>query len=316
MSNVLVVGGAGYVGGHLSSTLVIENHNVRVIDNLTYEESYLKDIDFIFGDVCAIDTFEKHLKWADCIIWLAAIVGDSACALNPELTQKTNVSSVQELVKRTDARIIFPSTCSIYGAQTGILTENSATNPLSLYAESKLQAEEILQSARSQVLIFRLGTLFGISDEFSRLRTDLVLNHLTIKAFMEKRLVVFGGAQYRPLLHVKDFATAALPNIRSNRTGIYNLHCENISISALAKRIQEFVPDTKIITTEMSFQDSRNYRVSSDKAREKLFFEPKYSIDYGISEILKVAKEKRIRNFDNPRFTNSNYLKVRLNLDG
>jgi nucleoside-diphosphate-sugar epimerase len=310
MAKVLVVGGAGYVGGFLTSSLLLAGHTVKIIDNLTYEESYLKNVDFIYGDIRNMEPLKKHIQWADCIIWLAAIVGDSACALNSELTRKINIDSLKILVGMTDSRIIFPSTCSVYGAQSGTLTEESETKPLSLYAESKLEAEKILLSSKSQVLIFRLGTLFGISDEFSRIRTDLVLNFLTIRACLEKKMVVFGGQQYRPLLHVKDFSTAAIPHITTNLTGIFNIHFENLAIYELAKKINSFVPDSVIDITEMTFQDSRNYRVSSSKAKEILEFDPIYSVDFGINEIIKIISERRIVNFDNPRFTNSHYLKL------
>jgi nucleoside-diphosphate-sugar epimerase len=192
----------------------------------------------------------------------------------------------------------------VYGAQDGLLTEESPFAPLSLYAESKIEAEKILLAAPNETLIFRLGTLFGLSDTYSRLRVDLVLNVLTIRAVREGHMSVFGGQQYRPLLHVRDVATAMVPQIDTHATGIYNLHTENMTIIQLAERIQKYLPGTRIDITESSFQDSRNYMVSSDKARNELGFAPKWSIDEGIQEIRDAISAHRIPNVNIPRFSN------------
>lgn len=310
MSKVLVVGGAGYVGGSLTDQALAAGHEVRVLDNLTYEDSFLKNVDFAFGDILDFKTIEKHLSWADTVVWLSALVGDPACAINPKLTRQTNVEAVRNLVCSFGGRIIFPSTCSVYGAQDGILDEKSPTGPLSLYAESKLEAESILTMASNPTLIFRLGTLFGISDSFARLRVDLVLNVLTIRAILEGTMSVFGGEQYRPLLHVRDVATAAIPHINTDANGIFNLHTENVTVLDIAKRIQKIVSEAEIEQTEISFQDARNYRVNSDKARTELRFAPKWTIENGIQEVADVIWNKRIKDVSNPRFNNSESLRL------
>ena len=312
MAKVLIVGGAGYVGGYMTDAAVMAGHEVRVIDNLTYEDEYLKSVNFFFGDITNFSEIQVHLKWADCVIWLAAFVGDPACAINPKLTMRTNVQTVKQLTENFGGRIIFPSTCSVYGAQNELLDESSPTSPLSLYAESKLEAEEILSKASNSTVIFRLGTLFGLSDTYSRLRVDLVLNALSIRAVLEGTMSVFGGQQYRPLLHVRDVATAVIPQIESSSRGIYNLHTENITILELAERIKKIVPLSEVEQTEVSFQDSRNYKVSSDKAINQLGFKPKWTIEDGILEITKTISSKRIKNVSNPRFNNSETLKIQL----
>lgn len=304
MSKVLVVGGAGYVGGHLVDEAIKAGHAVRVYDKLLYEDAYLKDVDFHFGDILDREKLGQHLDWADCVIWLAAFVGDPACALNPELTIKTNVESLKNLVADYRGRIIFPSTCSVYGAQLGMLDEQSPFEPLSIYAESKIQAEKVLLDAPNETLIFRLGTLFGLSDTYSRLRVDLVLNVLTIRAVREGHMSVFGGQQFRPLLHVRDVATAMVPQIDSKSTGVFNLHTENLTIIQLAERIQKYVPDASVEITESSFQDARNYMVSSDKARTELGFAPRWSIDDGIVELREAISQNRIPDVGLPRFSN------------
>lgn len=310
MSKVLVVGGAGYVGGSLTDQAISAGHEVRVLDNLTYEDSFLKNVDFAFGDILDFKTVEKHLSWADSVVWLSALVGDPACAINPKLTRQTNVEAVRNLVNSFGGQVIFPSTCSVYGAQDGVLDEASPTGPLSLYAESKLEAESILTKAKNSTLIFRLGTLFGISDSFARLRVDLVLNVLTIRAILEGSMSVFGGEQYRPLLHVRDVATAAIPHIGSEIQGIFNLHTENVTVLEIAQRIQKIVAEAKIEQTEISFQDARNYRVNSDAARSILGFAPKWTIEDGIQEVAEVIWNKRIKDVSNPRFNNSESLRL------
>jgi nucleoside-diphosphate-sugar epimerase len=312
MSKVLIVGGAGYVGGYMVDLAKLAGHEVRVVDNLTYEDEYLKDVEFFYGDILDFETIETHLTWADVVIWLAAFVGDPACAINPDLTIKTNVGSIKNLVSSFGGRIIFPSTCSVYGAQDSILDESSPTAPLSLYAESKLEAEAILMESKNSVLIFRLGTLFGLSDTHSRLRVDLVLNALTIRAVLEGKMSVFGGNQFRPLLHVRDVATAVIPQIDTQNEGVFNLHTTNITILELAERIQKILPSTKIEKTDISFQDARNYRVSSEKARSHLGIESVWTIDQGIHEVAQVIKSKRIKDVANPRFNNSETLKIQI----
>ena len=231
--NILVVGGAGYVGGGIVDKLK-EVHNVTVYDSLIYEESYRKDVNFVYGDVRDHNKLLPLLKENDAVIWLAALVGDGACAINPGLTFEINSESVKFLAENFNKRIVFLSTCSVYGAQEGLLDESSSINPLSEYASSKVQAEEYLQN--SNAIIFRLGTLFGISDEFSRIRLDLVVNILVTKALTEGKLTVFGGEQWRPLLHVTDVANAIAHTINSEVTGIFNLHYENFKIIDIAKQ--------------------------------------------------------------------------------
>lgn len=304
MARTLIVGGAGYVGGYLTDLAVESGHEVRVFDKLLYEDAYLKDVDFYFGDILDSNALRPHLEWADTVIWLAALVGDPACALNPELTINTNVNSIKNLIADFSGRIIFLSTCSIYGAQLGLLTEDSPFDPLSLYAESKISAEKILLEAPNDVLIFRLGTLFGLSDTYSRIRVDLVLNVLTIRAVQEGHMSVFGGQQYRPLLHVRDVATAVVPQIDTKATGVFNLHAENMTIIQLAERIQKLVPSAGIEITQSSFQDARNYMVSSEKAEKELGFKPRWTVEDGIREIRDLISQRRIPRVNIPRFSN------------
>jgi nucleoside-diphosphate-sugar epimerase len=177
------------------------------------------------------NAFIPYLDWADAVIWLAALVGDPACALNPGVTEKINVDTVDWLCRTFDGRIIFPSTCSVYGANEQQVDEKSATDPLSLYAKGKLEAESVIMRRRPDSLIFRLATLAGVGDTYSRIRMDLVVNLLVMRAKLVGQLQVFGGEQYRPMLHVRDVATAIVPQIKGDASGIYNLGAENDTIA-------------------------------------------------------------------------------------
>ena len=306
---ILVVGGAGYVGGVIVDLLLAKkNYEVTVYDNLLYEDSYRKDCKFLNGDIRDKKFYKNNLNKYDVIVWLAALVGDGACAINPGLTDEVNFQTLKKLCKVYKKRIIFISTCSVYGAQEGILNEKSSVNPLSHYASSKLKCENILKNKNS--IIFRLGTLFGVSDNYSRIRMDLVVNTLSAKAFFEKKMSVFGGEQYRPLLHVKDVARAIEIAISSKKKGIYNLSYKNMKIIDIAKEIQKYFGNTKIIKTQIKFQDARNYKVSNFKATKELKFKAKYDLKYGIEELKKLLFEKRIKNFNDPRYTNQKYLEI------
>jgi nucleoside-diphosphate-sugar epimerase len=307
MSNVLVVGGAGYVGGGVTDALTSAGHCVRVYDILLYEDVYLKPVDFYYGDVRNVSTLRPHLAWADTVVWLAALVGDGACSLDAELTREINVESVRSLVQNCDRRIIYMSTCSVYGAGEGLLTEDSPTNPLSLYAATKLEAEELLRPTGA--LVFRLGTLFGLGDTYSRIRMDLVVNTLTVKACLYRRISVFGGEQYRPLHHVKDVAPPVLANMASGHAGIHNLHAVNVRIADLADTLRRHVPDLQIRRTATKFQDSRNYMVSSEKAESAFDFRPTHTVEDGIREIKALVEDGRIRDISSPRYSNTDFLR-------
>ncbi len=303
---VLVVGGAGYVGGAVTDLLKETRYDFKVYDAILYEEDYRKPVPFVFGDVRDIGRLKPLLSWADTVIWLAALVGDGACQLNPDVAMEINQKSVEWLAGKFDGRIIFLSTCSVYGAQDRELDEESPTDPLSVYAVTKLAAEQAL--AGKNAITFRLGTLFGVSDLFARVRLDLVVNTLVIKASTTNTIKVYGGDQFRPLLHVRDAARAIVDNLDTTHTGVFNLNRQNVRIIDLAYQVRNHFPDLEIERTEMKFQDSRNYRVRSDKANELLGFLPSLSIDDGIEEIKELAVNRRIRDFNNPRYTNHTFL--------
>jgi nucleoside-diphosphate-sugar epimerase len=303
---VLIVGGAGYIGGALTDILMKTDHDIRVYDALLFEESYLKDVPFVFGDIRNKEHLKQNLEWADAVVWLAALVGDGACAINPEISTELNQDMVKWLADNFDGRIVFMSTCSVYGEHDKMLDEESPTNPLSVYAVTKLAAEDHLKDKNA--IIFRLGTIFGLGDNHARIRLDLVLNTLTTKALIEGKIKVFGGEQWRPLLHARDAAQAVADNLETSHTGIYNLHQENVKIIDLAREVEKHVPDLEMEIVDIKFQDARNYKVSSDKARTVLGFNPKFTAEDGIKEVKKLIEERRIKDVNNPRYSNQSFL--------
>ena len=304
---ILVVGGAGYVGGGIVDKLV-PNHEVTVYDSLVYETSYRKDVNFIYGDIRDHKKLNSILNNYDSVIWLAALVGDGACSINPSLTQEINAESVKNLTKNYSGRIVFLSTCSVYGAQEGVLSEDSSTNPLSEYASSKLIAEKYLED--SNVIIFRLGTLFGISDQYSRIRLDLVVNILVTKALMENKMSVFGGDQWRPLLHVNDVANAIDVTIETQVNGVFNLHYQNFKIIEIAEEIEKKITTAEIIKPPLEFQDARNYQVTSEKLHRETGFKAEVDLRVGIDEIYELISKNRIKDISDPRYSNQNFLNL------
>lgn len=301
---MLVTGGAGYVGGWLTDAAIEAGHDVRVYDLLLYEDRYLKDVPFVYGDILDYERLRPHLEWADSVVWLAAIVGDPACALDPELTRKINMESLKWLCENFDGRIVFPSTCSVYGAQDGELTEDSATNPLSLYAELKLEAENYLTQDRSDCLILRLATLAGVGDSYSRIRLDLVVNLMVVRAAIFGQLQVYGGLQYRPFLDVRDVGTAVVPHIDSDVSGIYNLGAENATIFELARKVADRIDGIEIQTVETPFQDTRNYRVSFERANAALGLKGLASVEDSIERMSTLIEAGRVKDPTLAQFSN------------
>jgi len=306
-TKILIVGGAGYIGGYLTDMLSLE-YDVTVYDNLLYESRFFKDIKFIYGNICDQNRLEKIINNYEIVVWLAAIVGDGACAINPDLTRKVNLESLSWIPKIYNGKFIFMSTCSVYGANNDILDENSPTNPLSLYAETKLLAEKFVINNFKNYLIFRLGTLFGLGDKFSRVRLDLVLGVLTYKATNNETLNVFGGEQWRPLLHVKDVSNAIHFCLKNDIIGLYNLSYKNFTIKDISLIIKNKIPNSNIIYQEILFEDFRNYKVKNEKIFN-LGWKPIYDIEFGINEIYNLINENRIVNSKDPIYYNQLYLK-------
>lgn len=297
---ILITGGAGYVGQALVKLMRnFSHHKVTVIDKLLYANEYLEDVDFIYGDVSDEKLMTSILPNFDVVVNLAAIVGDLACKIRMTEAANVNLAAVKILTQHFDGRIIHMSTCSVYGKQEGVLTEDSPTNPLSWYAETKLYAEECLKN--KDAVILRLGTLHGLSN---RLRFDLVVNTLTLHALTKGEISVFGDGQWRPLLHVKDLAQCIVELFMAKDTGIYNLKQSNMTIGKIAEQVIERVEGTKLNTHPIKYQDHRDYQVSSAKFDDTFTYRPKLVVADTIDEIKTLYKEGRVKNYKYPLYSN------------
>ena len=306
---VLLVGGAGYIGGLTCDYLIKDGFDVTVYDNLLYENRYLKEVPFIYGDVRDTEKLYNTSKDFDVIVLMAALVGDPACSVDTLLTDEINYKAIKDFcdVVSPSKHLIFMSTCSVYGAQDGLLNEESNTNPLSSYASTKLKAEKHVLDKNGTV--FRLGTVFGLGDTYSRLRMDLVVNVLTMKAVKDGEITINGGEQWRPIIAVKDIAGYVTEACREQYEGIYVLSLENVIIKELGEKISKLIPNTKVNYTEISFQDARNYRVDNSKSLKTFKYKPKVTVENEVTRMVTLFKENRVENPEDKVYHNGAFLK-------
>ena len=308
---VLVTGAVGFLGDIIVENLLNQNHEVTVVDKLIYTDSYMRpDVSFVNIDVRDIEFFHI-LKEQDAVIHLASVVGDPACQVNPEETVSVNETFVKDLVDALPphVRLIFASSCSVYGANNDLLDEDSPTNPLSLYAETKLNAEKYV-SRHANHVIFRIGTLYGLSSPFGRIRADLVTNILTFQACEGRTISVFGAEQFRPMLNAKDAGRIFAEAVDTNYKGTFILSHKNYTILEIAQAVVDTVPNSAgIKVTDMKFEDLRNYRVDNTKAKQAGIY-TELSLYDGISEMVRAYKiEGRIKNPWLTKYHNGKFIK-------
>lgn len=309
MKKMLIVGGAGYVGGYMTDVFSDrDDYDVTVYDNLLYETRYLKDVKFIYGDIRDTEKLGKILNDYDIVVWLAALVGDGACAVDKVLTKAINVNATKWMVDHFNGTIVFMSTCSVYGINNDLIDEDATPNPLSAYAVTKLEAERYVVEHAKDYLIFRLGTLYGLGDSYSRLRFDLVVNTLTLRAVQGETLSVFGGQQWRPIMHVREVSHAVEYCLDNNVRGLFNISERNVEISELAKEIQKHVPGTEVVYQEMKFEDLRDYKVKTDRILAT-GWKPRFNLSDGIEEMKHVFMEHRVKDTSDPVYSNVAFLR-------
>ena len=306
---VLLLGGCGYIGGLTTDKLIEAGLDVTVYDNLLYEDRYLKDIKFIYGDIRETNKIARISKDYDVIVMMAALVGDPACSVNEMLTEEINHLAIKNLCESIPKRkhVVFMSTCSVYGAQDGLLNENSPTNPLSSYAVAKLESEKHIIDRVGT--IFRLGTVFGLGDAYSRIRLDLVVNILTMRAVKYGEITINGGDQWRPIISVTDIAEYVTEACIDEHTGIFVLAKENVIIRELGERIAGMIPNTKINYTDISFQDARNYKVDNSKSLKTFSYKPVVTVQDEVKRMVRIFEENRIKDPEELIYHNGDFLK-------
>jgi len=326
METVLVTGGAGYVGSPLVSHLLDTGYRVVVFDKLCFGGESLVHVwgreNFIFvrGDIRSQDSlrqvFERHP--IDHIVHLAAIVGDPACAEQPELARKVNYEAsimlLDMAVTRKVKRFVFASTCSNYGKMSdpdGYVEESSPLAPVSLYAELKVQVEKtildgIVQKDGFCPVCLRFSTVYGISP---RMRFDLTVNEFTKELSLGRELRVFGRQFWRPYCHVQDFSQAIRLALTSDADtvafNVYNVGSteENYQKSTIIEEIKKFIPDAKVSYIEKD-EDPRDYRVSFEKIAAELGFHISRRVPDGIREIKQLIDDRVLRDPDEPKYRN------------
>jgi len=308
--NVLITGGAGYIGSVLSSLLLSKNFAVTVIDNLSFKQASLltcfqnPDFKFIKADVADKSVMSEEIKKADIIIPLAAVVGAPACDQNPLLAKIVNYDAIKYILDNTssDQIILYPNTNSGYGVgEKGLFcTEKSPLRPISLYGKLKVQIEDELL-ASNRAIAFRLATVFGVSP---RMRLDLLVNDFTFRACQDRFIVLFEEHFKRNYIHVKDVANAFLFGIEhfdKMKGNAFNLGLSsaNLSKRELCEKIKEYVPQLYIHSAPVGKDpDQRDYIVSNEKI-ESLGWKPTKTLDDGIKEIIAAFPILKMNQFKN-----------------
>jgi len=293
---ILVTGGAGYLGSVLVEKLLVAGYGVIVLDKLLFNQTSLlqytsnPNFRFIYGDVRNEILLEKLCKEADAIIPLAAIVGFPACAADPKLAKEINFNQIVNIVKfGKGKKILYPNTNSGYGIGEGQTecTEESPLNPISVYGQTKCEAENFLKTS-TDAIIFRLATVFGVSP---RMRTDLLVNDFTYKAITDKYIVVFEKSFRRNFIHIEDVVSAfifMLNHYDEYRGEIFNvgLSDANLSKQELLEKLQYHVKDFAVVYDDYyEDPDKRDYIVSNEKI-EATGWKPEWDLDKGIKQLI------------------------------
>jgi nucleoside-diphosphate-sugar epimerase len=296
--NILVTGGAGYIGSIMVPELIKQGHNVTVLDNFMYKQNSLAHLcseslfNIINGDIRIENTIKPLMSKADIIIPLAAYVGAPICSKDPVGASTVNKDAIKMMLKllSKQQRVLMPTTNSAYGSgdENNFCTEESELNPISQYAIEKVEIEQALLE-HEQSISFRLATVFGMS---LKMRLDLLVNDFVYRAVNDRFVVLFESHFKRNYLHVRDVSSVFLhgiENFDSMKGEIYNvgLSDTNISKKDLCERIKKYLPEFIFLEEELAKDpDQRNYIVSNDKI-EKTGFITNYSLDDGIKELIK-----------------------------
>jgi len=319
---VLVVGGAGYIGSLLVERLLRSGYKVRVLDSLLYGGEPLRhamhhpNFELMAGDCRNIQDVVKAVRGVESIVQLAAIVGDPACEQDHTAALEINYAATRMLIEIAKghgvSRVIFASSCSVYGATELEVDEQSEVGPVSFYGQTKVDSERALLESRSDTFhptILRFATVFGLSY---RPRFDLVVNLLTAKAAQERLITIYNGQQWRPFIHVRDLVEAVALVLQAPARlvagQILNVGDSrlNHTLSEVADVIADAFPATRVEHVDNA--DRRNYRVSFRKIEEALGFHAEYSLRDGIEELKAAFETGLITDYTDVRYHNQRFL--------
>ena len=313
MKKIFITGGAGYIGSKLVPKLLESGYEVTVLDLMIYGENVLdnhKKLKKIKGDIRNKNLLEKIIPGHDAVLHLACISNDPSFELNPSLGKSINYDAFEPLVKVSVEskvnRFIYASSSSVYGIKKEKnVTEDMKLEPLTDYSKFKSGCEKILNSYKSDYFTtttIRPSTVCGYAK---RQRLDLVVNILTNHAFHNKEIKVFGGDQLRPNVHINDMVDSylAVLNAPSKKINgeVFNVGFKNQSVNELANDVKEVIgSDVKIIHTKSD--DNRSYHVSSEKIRDVLNFNTKYTVKDAVSDLKNAFEKKSLINTFNDEF--------------
>ncbi|MBH30556.1 MAG: NAD-dependent epimerase/dehydratase [Candidatus Marinimicrobia bacterium] len=322
MNKVLLIGGEGYIGNIVAHKLLQDGLIVTSFDNLIYKNHQCvfnkypdENFSFVYGDMIDSGKLENEIENTDAVVLLAGLVGDPITKNYPQASALINDQGVKNVIdlcaKQNVEKFIFISTCSNYGLiqSDDLADENHELNPLSLYAKSKVNAEEYILSLKDKTemnpTVLRFATAFGLSP---RMRFDLTVNEFTRELLLGNELLVYDAHTWRPYCHVLDFARLIQIVIEAPAEKVlfevFNAGGEanNATKQMIVDYILEKIPDGKVRHKKHD-SDPRNYRVSFDKVKETLGFEPKYTIEDGIAELIDAIKNHVFDRIDeNPNF--------------
>ncbi len=327
--NILVVGGAGYLGSVLVPELLDRGYAVKVFDRLYYGNYLSKDvldrIAFEVGDMRTISP--SSLREVDAVINLGGLSNDPTAEYNPRANYEMNTIAAEKLARLCGEmdiqRYVLASSCSIYDVGDGdeakdiLLDESAVVDPKAAYSRSKYDAELTLLSLRESVcpIVLRMGTIFGFSP---RMRYDLVVNTFVMSALRNGYMTMFnGGEMWRPMLNIRDAARAYIACLVAPREKvcgqIFNVVGRNYRISELALRVREGLRRARIeadVRPDYRYRGIRNYRVSGRKIERELSFRPAISVEDAVVDMVEMIHKHAYTDFDNPRYYNIRWLQL------
>jgi len=323
MKKILVTGGAGYIGSVLVRLLLAEGYHVRVLDNLRFGGESIVDLlndprfNFLKGDIRNAADCERAVSGMDAVCHLAAIVGDPACAREPDLARATNLEaakSLYEIANRAGVkRFVFASTCSNYGKMkdaTSYVDEESELAPVSIYAETKVAFEKFLleqpRSSGCKPTCLRFSTVYGLSP---RIRFDLTVNEFTREVAMNRELKIFGEQFWRPYCHVVDLARSVSLVLGSSDSvtefNVFNVGDteENYQKKMIVDEILKVLPQGRVSYVQKT-EDPRDYRVNFSKIQSKLGFKITLRVPDGVKQVVQAIQDGFILNPDDKKYQN------------
>lgn len=318
-SRICVVGGAGFLGSILVESLLDQGYQVTIFDALLYGDESIRHLldrpglSLVRGDLRDIAATVKAFKNAEAVVHLGALVGDPACNIDEGLTLEVNRDATAKAAAIARGlgieRFVFASTCSVYGASSNVLDEDSPLDPISVYARSKMESEQLLLAQSGQGFwptVLRFGTLYGRSQ---RERFDLVVNLLTAQAVVTGEITVFGGTQWRPFVHVRDAADAVLRCLQAPHSAVggrvFNVGSDdqNHTLAQIAEIISAAVPGVKIQVAPATAEEA-DYRVCFARIRSATGFVASHTLADGVAEIAASVTGGAVPDYTDARYSN------------